>query len=137
MIDKDDKLDKRCPRGLEEMPISFCPLAVMRLRAIRTAGRELTEEEESKLPGCCWAVNHQMSNYCFFKYIKEFTGDKLPSDVEIASLNCVSVDTVKKTEKVGLSKIRENDVFKQLKESLDGDPIVEERVTQDDYKIYR
>jgi hypothetical protein len=45
------KMDERCPRRLEEMPDSWCPLAVMRLKAIRNAGRELSEEEEALLPG--------------------------------------------------------------------------------------
>jgi len=109
----------------------------MRLRAIRTAERELTEEEESKLPGCPWAVNHQMANYCFFKYIAEFPGDKPPSDIEIASLICVSPDTVKKVEKAGLNQIREHKIFKQLKKSLNGEPVIDERTTEDDHKIYR
>jgi len=135
MSDKDDKMDPRCPRALEVLPDQWCPLAVMRLRAIRTAGRDLTEEEESKLPGCPWAVNHQLANYCFFKYIKQFAGDKPPSDMEIASLNCISVEAVKKTEKTALSKIREATQFKELKESLDGESIVSEGTADDDYKI--
>src|SRR5579863_1393452 len=101
------KMDPRCPRALEKHPDSFCPLAVMRLKAIRNAGRELTEDEENKLPGCPWAVNHQLANYCFFKYITEYVDEKTPSDVEIASLNNVSIDTVKKTEKSALTKMRE------------------------------
>lgn len=137
MSDKDNEMDSRCPRALEDMPKEWCPLAVMRLRAIRTAGRELTEEEEAALPGCPWAVNHQLANYCFFKYISEYAGDKPPSDVEVASLNCVSVETVKKTEKTALAKIREREEFKSLKENMDGDSVVEEHVTDDDYKIYR
>jgi len=135
--DEDNKMDKRCPRALECMPDSFCPLAVMRLRAIRTAGRELTEEEESKLPGCPWSVNHQMSNYCFFDYIKNFSGDKQPSDVEVASLNCISVEAVKKTEKIALNKIRDTEQFKDLKESLDGESIVDDKPSDEDYRIYR
>ena len=138
MSDKDDSsMDSRCPRTLETFPETFCPLAVMRLRAIRTAGRELSEEEEAKLPGCPWSVNHQMSNYCFFDYIKNFSGDKPPSDVEIASLNCMSVDAVKRTEKTALNKIRETEQFKDLKESLDGESIVTEHLSDEDYKIYR
>jgi hypothetical protein len=132
-----DPMDPRCPRGLENLPESFCPLAVMRLRAIRTAGRELTEEEEAKLPGCPYSVSHQLSNYCFFKYIKEFTGDKPPSDAEVASLNCISVEAVKKTEKTALNKIRATEEFKDLKESMNGESVVEERHSDDDYKIYR
>ncbi len=137
MNDDNDEMDPRCPRALSEFPTSYCPLAVMRLRAIRTAGRELTEEEESKLPGCPWSVNHQMSNYCFFDYIKNFSGDKPPSDVEVASLNCMSVDAVKKTEKVALNKIRETVQFKDLKESMQGESIVNDHPSDDDYKIYR
>lgn len=139
MSDNSDdlKMDNRCPRALEKMPDAWCPLAVMRLRAIRTAGRELTEEEESKLPGCPWAVNHQLANYCFFKYIKEYAADKPPSDVEIASLNCISIETVKKTEKTALNKIRDTEEFRDLKESLNGESVVAESSSDDDYKIYR
>jgi hypothetical protein len=119
------------------MPDAWCPLAVMRLKAIRTAGRELTEDEESKLPGCPWAVNHQLANYCFFKYIKEYAADKPPSDVEIASLNGISVDTVKKTEKNGLVKIRDTEEFKDLKTAMEGEAVVADTLSDDDYKIYR
>jgi hypothetical protein len=119
------------------MPDTFCPLAVLRLRAIRTAGKELSEEEEAKLPGCPWAVNHQVANYCFFKYIQDFAGDKAPSDVEIASLNCMSVDAVKKTEKAGIAKIREAEQFKSLKEIQNGEAVVTESLSDDDHKIYR
>ena len=133
----DSKMDKRCPRGLKCLPNEWCPLAVLRLRAIRTAGKELTEEEEAKLPGCPWAVNHQLANYCFFKYIQDYTGDKPPSDVEVASLNCMSVDAVKKTEKTALAKIRDTKEFKDLKDSMDGESVVSESPSDDDYKIYR
>jgi hypothetical protein len=133
----DSKMDKRCPRGLKCMPETFCPLAVMRLRAIRTAGKELTEEEEAKLPGCPWAVNHQVANYCFFKYIQDFAGDKAPSDVEIASLNCLSVEAVKKTEKAAIAKIREAEQFKSLKEVQNGEAVVTETSSDEDYGIYR
>jgi len=136
-MSKDSKMDKRCPRGLKTMPTEWCPLAVMRLRAIRTAGRELTEEEEATLPGCPWAVNHQLANYCFFQYIQDYTGDKAPSDVEIASLNCMAVDAVKKTEKAALNKIRETRQFKDLKEDLNGESIVSESRVDDDYKVHK
>jgi hypothetical protein len=130
-------MDSRCPRGLKETPDTWCHLAVLRLKAIRLAGRELTEEEESKLPGCPWAINHQLANYCFFKYISEYSTDKPISDIEIAALNGVSVDTVKKIEKSAIIKIKETNNFKSLKESLGGDSIIEEKSLDDDYKIYR
>jgi hypothetical protein len=134
----DCKMDKRCPRALKNMPDEWCPLAVLRLRAIRTAGRELTEEEEAKLPGCPWAVNHQLANYCFFKYVQDYASDKPPSDVEIASLNCMSVDAVRKTEKLALNKIRQAKQFEELKESLDeGESVISESTLDDYYKVYK
>jgi hypothetical protein len=130
-------MDPRCPRALECAPTDWCPLAVLRLKAIRTAGRELTEDEEAQLPGCPWAVNHQLANYCFFKYIQDYVGDKAPSDVEIASLNGMSVEAVKRTEKAALSKMREAEEFSSLKEEMDGESVVEERSLDEAYKVYR
>lgn len=119
------KMDPRCPRQLKGMPQSFCPLAVTRLRAIRTAGRELSEEEENALPGCPWAINSQTANYCFFQYMDQLANENSPSDVEIASLNCLSIDTVKKVEKEALAKIRNKENFKKLREDLDGETAFE------------
>lgn len=116
------------------MPDSWCPLAVMRLKAIRNAGRELSEEEEALLPGCPWAVDHQLAHYCFFKYLTEFTSEKSVSDIELAALLNVSVDTIKKIEKGAITKMRNHQSFSDLK-SDDG-PVVPES-DPPDYKIYR
>lgn len=128
------KMDSRCPRRLEEMPDTWCPLAVLRLKAIRNAGRELTEEEEALLPGCPWAIDHQLAHYCFFKYLTTYTTEKSVSDIELAALLNVSVDTVKKIEKTALTRMREHKTFAGLKN--DGEPVVSESEPQD-YKIYR
>lgn len=133
MTKPQSKMDNRCPRQLEEVPDTWCPLAVLRLKAVRNAGKELTEEEEALLPGCPWSVDHQLANYCFFKYILEYTGDKAPSDMEIASLLNVSTDTVKKIEKTALGKMREDDAFSNM--HSDGEPVV--RDNSDDYKVHR
>lgn len=117
-------MDTRCPRALDAMPDSWCPLAVLRLKAIRNAGKELSEAEEANLPGCPWAVNHQLANYCFFKFIEEYSGDKPLSDIEIASLNNLSVDTVKKTERSAILKIRESETVQSIKESHGEDLVV-------------
>lgn len=127
-------MDERCPRRLEEMPDSWCPLAVMRLKAIRNAGRELTEEEEALLPGCPWAIDHQLAHYCFFDYLTNYTSEKSVSDIELAALLNVSVETVKKIEKTALAKMRDHKSFVDLK-SDDG-PVVSDSETPD-YKIYR
>lgn len=107
----DRKMDSRCPRKLKELPCEFCPLAVLRLKALRNSHVELTEEEEAKLPGCPWAVNHQMSNYCFFNYTKDYLNE-VPSDKEIAHMNNLSVETVKKIEKEAMEKIKELDIVR-------------------------
>jgi hypothetical protein len=131
------KMDTRCPRQLNEMPDKWCELAVLRLKAIRNAGRELTEEEEEKLPGCPWAIDHQLAHYCFFQYIAEFTSDKPLSDIEIAALLNVSTDTVKKIEKVGITKIRNAKEFSDLRDSHGDGQVVDDQISEDDYKIYR
>jgi hypothetical protein len=128
------KMDKRCPRQLQETPDSWCPLAVLRLKAIRNAGRELTEEEESKLPGCQYAVDHQLAHYCFFGYLSKYTSEKTISDVELAALLNVSVDTIKKIEKNAIIKMREHSTFSNLKS--DGEPVVTDSDCTD-YQIYR
>lgn len=136
MNKKTSEMDCRCPRMLAEMPESFCPLAVTRLRAIRTAGRELTEEEENALPGCPWAVNSQTANYCFFKHIDEFASEQTLSDVEVAALNCLSVDTVKKVEKEAMNKIKNREEFANLRDDLDGESIFETSISSDgDYAL--
>jgi hypothetical protein len=105
---------------------------------------DLEVEEDSSfnvgfsVHNCSWAVNHQLANYCFFKYIRDYAGDKAPSDVEIASLNCISVEAVKQTERIALNKIRQAKQFEELENSLDeGESVVSEFFTDEDYKIFR
>jgi hypothetical protein len=110
-------MDDRCPRQLEEFPETWCPQAVIRLKAIRNAGRELTEEEETLLPGCPWAINCQVANYCFFQYVEHILPEKPLADVEVAGLLNVSVDVVKRTERSGLSKMRQDETIQELGEN--------------------
>ena len=124
-------MDKRCPRKLKTHPTDFCAMAVMRLKALRSADHELTEEEENKLPGCPWSVSHQMSNYCFFKFAEEYIEEPL-SDVEIAHLNSIPKEAVKKTEKKALEKIRALQEVKDLKELHKGDVIMSDKPSDDD-----
>lgn len=108
-------MDKRCPRKLENLPDSWCPLAVQRLKAIRNSDKTLTEEEEAKLPGCPWAVKHQVANYCFFKLIAEhLPKHKELSDMEIAHFCGVDIETVKKGEKAAIEKIRGSEAFNRI-----------------------
>lgn len=119
MKDKNhSKMDDRCPRQLEDMPDSWCPLAVQRLKAVRNFSGHLTEEKEAKLPGCPWAVNHQLANYCFFKLVRDHMPEhKDLSDMEIAHFCGVSIDTIKKSEKRALEKIRKSESFEEIAET--------------------
>ena len=125
-------MDPRCPRQMERMPGAWCSLAVLRLKAIRNAGRELTELEESQLPGCPWAISHQLSNYCFFKYMNEYGEGNSASDIEIASMLHIEQETVKKTEKNGITKLKAQKEMKELKELLGtGESVLEDRPSAD------
>lgn len=112
----DRKMDSRCPRKLDELPCTYCPMAVMRLKALRNAPKELTEEEEANLPGCGWALNHQMSNYCFFNYCADYL-EEPPSDKDIAHMNNISVETVKEIEKSAISKIKDMEEVDEQKDN--------------------
>lgn len=131
------KFDSRCPKRLESSPESFCDLAVLRLKAIRNAGKELTEKEEAALPGCPYAINHQYSNYCFFKYISEFSKPAALSDTEIASLLNISVEEVRRVEKSALSKMRMNSVLQEVKNAYGDDEIITAREVESDYKVIK
>ena len=102
-------MDSRCPKKLSAFPESWCDFAVMRLKAIRNTGKELTEEDEAKLVGCPWAISNQCSNYCFFQYVDTDLPERTLSDIEVAGLLNISVDTVRKVEKNGIEKLQ-NDV---------------------------
>jgi hypothetical protein len=131
-------MDARCPRSLETTPDSFCSLAVQRLKAIRHAGRELNEEEEALLPGCPYAINHQLANYCFFKFIRDFSPDDKPlSEMEIAHFCSISVDTVKKVEKRALAKMRETEDIKEIITNANGEQIMDDRDLDPEWEIPR
>ena len=89
------------------------------------------------MPGCPWAVNSQMANYCFFKYLDEFAGDVTLSDVEVASLNCLSIETVKRVEREALNKIRGREEFQQLRDDLEGESAFESCGEHSEYGVNR
>lgn len=120
------KMDKRCPRNLEYLPESFCPLAVGRLKVLRHSEKELTEEEENKIGYCPYAVNHQMANYCFFKLIAEHMPDTRNfTPVEIAHFTNLSVETVNKIEKQALKNIKKSESFSDIDSLEDVDGMLE------------
>ena len=125
-------MDERCPLKLKTMPENWCPLAVLRLKALRNSEKELTEEEESKLPGCPYAINHQSSNYCFFKYALEYLSGSTPSDKEIAHMNSVSTATVRRVEKEVLAKIKESQMIQNMEDTYGDESIVDYDRDDDD-----
>ena len=123
----DKPMDARCPRKLSNLPDSWCALAVQRLKALRHAGRELSEEEEAKLPGCPYAVNHQLANYCFFNLVETYIPDNRGfSDMEVAHFLNVSMDTIKKAEKKAVQRMRDSSTIKEIIDIHDGDQIMED-----------
>lgn len=130
-------MDKRCPRKLDVYPEEWCALAVLRLKWIRNAGRELTEEEEAALPGCNFAIASQSANYCFFKYCSDMMNESPKTDIEIARMLNISVETLKKIEKKALSKLQDHDFIKQIKSSLpEGESIIDyNKDDSDEYNL--
>ena len=113
-------MDNRCPRKLNKFPDSWCMQAALRLKAIRNANRELTEEEERSLPGCNWAISCRVSNYCFFQYVDQILPERPLADVEIAGLLNISIEEVRKLEKSASNKLKQNSVLAELGEDIDG-----------------
>ena len=121
----ENKLDARCPRRLKDFPETYCPLAVLRLKALRNAGRELTEQEENNLQGCPFSIAHQLSCYCFFKYMTQYYPNKPLADIEIAHYNSVSLETVKKISQSSIIKMSQLDDFAEISETYGTETIVD------------
>jgi len=136
MNDTKERFDKKCPRQLKDYPKGYCPLAVIRLKWLRSLGREPTEEEELNAPGCNWAINHQMSSYCWFVYETKFMPDSPVSDVEIAAALNISIETVKQVADSAMSKVQSSELVVELKKTLDGESIVDEVLGVEDEAIY-
>jgi DNA-directed RNA polymerase specialized sigma subunit len=119
-------VDKRCPRKLTEYPTEWCELAVLRLKLIRSAAKELTDEEEQLLRGCNFALACQSANYCFFKYCADMMNESPRTDIEIARMLNISVDSLKKIEKKAIVKMQDSDFIRDVKRCMpDGESIID------------
>jgi hypothetical protein len=136
MNDTKERFNKKCPRQLSNLPKEYCPLAVIRLKWLRSLGREPTEEEELVAPGCNWAINNQMSGYCWFVYEAKFMPETPASDVEIAATLNISIDTVKQVAESAMSKIQSSEFVVEIKKTLDGESVVKESLGVEDEAIY-
>lgn len=131
-----DRFKCKCPRKLESLPTEWCPLAVLRLKTLRSAKKELSEAEEAKLPGCAWAIDDQMSGYCWFVYEAYNMPENPISDIDIAAMLHVSVDTVKKTADSAMQKIRSIKEIKEIKRLHSEEPVVSDGLSVSDETIY-
>lgn len=131
------EMDDRCVLGLHSLPNDICYAAVRRLHAIKTAGRELTEEEIRGLPGCPWAVQHQKSHYCFFKFMRDYIGSQAPSEQEMAHMMKCSVEDVSKAEKSAMSKFKSSSMIEGLKQHFDSCEIVNAKEVDASYTIIK
>jgi hypothetical protein len=130
-------MDERCILGLHSLPEDICYAAVRRLHAIKTAGRELTEQEISVLPGCPWAIQHQRSHYCFFKYLSDYIKESSPSEQEMAYMLHCAMQDIKSAEKSAISKIKTSDLIESLKRNFDTNEIVEGREVNSTFTVLR
>jgi hypothetical protein len=127
---------ERCPRKLDALPDGWCPLAVLRLKSLRTLGREATEEEEAGMQGCNWALDHQMSGYCWFKYESQYLSEISTSDADIAAALNISVDTVKKTAEKALQQIKDSKEIKEIRKAYGTEAVVPQNYSMDDETVY-
>lgn len=109
-------MDARCPLKLKEYPTSFCPMAVLRLKALKRLDATPTEKEEDRLPGCPYSINHQQSCYCFFKYARDYLAKEVPH-YEIAHLLGISEEEVYLIEKSAIDKFKNNKAIDQIKQT--------------------
>lgn len=107
-----------CPRRLEGLPDSPCPLALERIHAI-TSQKDKKAKDVDNLPGCPWYCTSAESNFCFFSQVDTDTGPY--SDEDIAAHLSLTTAQVAKTYESGISKWRANKDspdMQDLKETL-------------------
>jgi hypothetical protein len=136
MDDFKERFKKACPRKLEELPKSYCELAVKRLKHLRTLDKDLTKEEEISAIGCPHAVFHQLSNYCYFVYEVQSLTESGMGDQEIAKILNISVDSVKAAYNDGIKKMTDSKFAQEIKETYNGDKIIDDFVDLEDETIY-
>jgi hypothetical protein len=131
-------MDIRCPRNLSNLPIKWCELAVLRLKQIQNSDHILSDEEESKLLGCPWAIMNREANYCFFAFMENNKGVEL-TDQQIASLFFLNTEMVQKHAEDALVKMRNHETIVEIKETYGNDIIFdyEKKDYLDDYKILK
>lgn len=86
MTKQQTRFQQTCPRKLEKLPNTQCPLAVESIEAIKAGQPEKVT--------CPFFINDMHSNYCFWKYMDE-DGEALDSARRIAQLSVMQEAEVK------------------------------------------
>lgn len=124
MAAKPTRFQQTCPRKLDKLPATACPLAVESIEAIKAGQPEKVT--------CPFFVNDLHSNYCFWKFMDE-DGEAIDSARRLAQLNVMQEAEVKEiianTAKTILKSVDPEDV-QLFKES------VYEAIPEASYDIY-
>jgi len=86
MAAKPTRFQQTCPRKLDKLPTTACPLAVESIEAIKAGQPEKVT--------CPFFVNDLHSNYCFWKFMDE-DGEAIDSARRLAQLNVMQEAEVK------------------------------------------
>jgi hypothetical protein len=86
MAAKPTRFQQTCPRKLDKLPTTACPLAAESIEAIKAGQPEKVT--------CPFFVNDLHSNYCFWKFMDE-DGEAIDSARRLAQLNVMQEAEVK------------------------------------------
>ena len=86
MAAKPTRFQQTCPRKLDKLPTTACPLAVESIEAIKAGQPEKVT--------CPFFVNDLHSNYCFWRFMDE-DGEAIDSARRLAQLNVMQEAEVK------------------------------------------
>lgn len=86
MAAKPTRFQQTCPRKLDRLPSTHCPLAVESIEALKAGQLDKVT--------CPFFVNDLYSNYCFWKFMDE-DGEAIDSARRIAQLNVMQEAEVK------------------------------------------
>ena len=130
------KFCETCPRRLNNLPNSQCPLALERISALQTLDEDGKKKRESEsLPGCPWYITSIEHNYCFWNLVTSPDGKIDPfTDKEIGNILMLSPAQVDKAMVSAIAKLRANRNSPDMQELRE--LILEKIASQSDDTIY-
>lgn len=90
-----------CPRKLNNLPDSPCPLALVRMELIKAGKRESPD-----LPGCPYAITERRHNYCFWSLADSDSFGAMSSKEISKSLSLTSAQ-IEKAEKSAVQSLKD------------------------------